>query len=214
MVEGVPPAQVLAGVRQNAALFFEEYPARTVNNVYFDTPELRNYHQNVDGNRDRVKVRIRWYGSLFGLIRHPVLEIKRKRGLLGTKDSAPLPPFELQTRVGGAQIQAWVRGSPLPAMLRRELDPVEPVLLNRYRRHYFRSADRRLRLTVDTNLEFYHMAPHQHSVVHRVQAWPFVVVELKYDDRDHTHAAEALNGLPFRLHRMSKYVFGINLLRS
>lgn len=214
VVEGATAAEVLAGVRQNGAMFFEEFPQRVVNNIYFDTPSLRNYHQNVDGDRDRVKVRVRWYGPLFGHARKPVLELKRKQGLLGTKDSAVLPALEVHPRLSGAAILDWLKAAPLAPILRRDVEGVEPVLMNRYHRRYFRSADRRLRLTVDTGLEFYHIALHQHTVLHRARAKPFVIVEVKYEDEDHDLAAVAVNDLPFRLHRMSKYVLGMELLRG
>ena len=52
-------------VRHHPALFFQEYAPRIVNNIYLDTPDLRNYHQNVEGHSQRTKLRARWYGSLF-----------------------------------------------------------------------------------------------------------------------------------------------------
>src|SRR5882672_3959960 len=92
LIEDIAPAEVEAGVRHNPALFYTEYPPRAVNNIYFDSADLRHYHRNVDGHHERVKARIRWYGPLFGQVLHPVLEIKRKQGLLGSKAAARLRP--------------------------------------------------------------------------------------------------------------------------
>lgn len=44
------------------------------------------YQDNLIGISDRMKVRIRWYGALLGLIEEPVLELKIKRGFLGGND--------------------------------------------------------------------------------------------------------------------------------
>ena len=214
VVEGPTLPEVVGAVRQNVALFFEEYPARKVNNIYFDTADLRNYRQNIDGHSERAKVRIRWYGDLLGLVRRPVLEVKRKQGLLGTKDAAPLPPFDMNPGFGGVHAIAVVRAAPLSLALRREVETVEPALMNRYHRLYFRSADRRLRLTLDSGLEFYHMARHHNTFLRHARVRPIVVLELKYADDAHLDAARAVNSLPFRLGRMSKYVLGIEMLRG
>ena len=56
--------------------FKEIFNKRKVNNIYFDTPEYYFYFCNLIGNQDRTKVRIRWYGDLFGYI-NPSLEFKK-----------------------------------------------------------------------------------------------------------------------------------------
>ena len=71
---------------KNHPYFFKEiFKERFINNIYFDTPNLSNYYANVDGNYNRRKVRIRWYGNLLGEIENPKLEIKIKQGELGNK---------------------------------------------------------------------------------------------------------------------------------
>ena len=67
-------------VKTHPAIFSEIYQLRNVNNMYFDSFRLVNYSDNVDGSSDRIKIRIRWYGELFGKIKNPVLEIKEKKG--------------------------------------------------------------------------------------------------------------------------------------
>ena len=67
-------------VRLNSFVFSEIYSSRYINNIYFDTYSFSNYFDNVDGLSDRFKVRIRWYGELFGIINEPKLEIKLKKG--------------------------------------------------------------------------------------------------------------------------------------
>jgi len=82
--------------------------------------------------------------------------------------------------------------------------------VNRYRRHYFCSSDRKVRLTIDSDLTFYRFERHANCFLRRVHVPALVVLELKYSDAASTEAASVANQLPFRMTRMSKYVFGLN----
>ena len=75
--------EAVALVKLNSAMFTEIFHHRFVNNIYFDSFRLNNYHENVAGDSRRIKIRVRWYGELFGDIERPVLEIKIRNGLLG-----------------------------------------------------------------------------------------------------------------------------------
>jgi hypothetical protein len=88
-------AEVLALVRRPPALFREAYPPRSVNNNYFDSPALRDYHDHIQGVACRSKTRIRWYGSCGAAVERPVLERKIKQGAVGGKVSHPLPAIDL-----------------------------------------------------------------------------------------------------------------------
>ncbi|MCP5050112.1 MAG: VTC domain-containing protein, partial [bacterium] len=82
-------------IKFHPAMFSEIYRQRYVNNIYFDSPDMKHYEDNVSGTEKRQKVRIRWYGDLFGGVETPVLEIKRKTGVLGSKDGYKLSAFEM-----------------------------------------------------------------------------------------------------------------------
>jgi hypothetical protein len=209
-IEGATLAEVEHHVRHHPALFFPEYAPRIVNNIYLDSPHLQNYWQNIDGHSRRAKLRVRWYGALFGPVPKPVLERKCKTGLLGTKQSAKLNAFEFGERTSAQSVRQLLESSPLPENFRHELRHNEPSLVNRYRRLYFRSADRRVRLTIDSDLSFYRFHRHTNSFLTRVAAPHLVVLELKYADAAGADAANVAGALPFRMTRMSKYVFGLN----
>ena len=98
LVEELMPPQVAALIKQHPRLFYSPYPPRYVNNLYLDTPEMDHYYDNVNGALQRRKVRVRWYGQPFGEIKHPMLEVKVKHGLVGTKHTYPLPPFRMNAR--------------------------------------------------------------------------------------------------------------------
>ena len=203
-------AEIEQHVRHHPSLFFAEYAPRTVNNIYFDSPDLRNYHQNVNGHSHRAKLRVRWYGNLFGPVPQAVLEQKSKRGHVGTKQSARLAPFEFGRQTSARDVQEWLEASSLPENLRHETRHAEPTLVNRYRRQYFRSANRQVRLTVDSELAFFRFQRHTNPFLARVETPGVLVVELKYNDAAAEEAVAVANELPFRMTRMSKYVFGLN----
>jgi hypothetical protein len=202
-------AEMEALIRFHPAVFREIYHARYVNNVYFDTPSLDHYHANVRGIADRVKCRIRWYGKPTGPIAMPVLELKRKHGLLGTKESHPLQPFDLDDRFDARLV---LEKSDLTPKLRFELASLRPMLMNRYRRRYFLSHDGKYRLTLDSELAYRTVGPG----VARFPAWlpgdGRVIVELKFAVGGEEGASRIATRFPFRLTRSSKYVLGIEAL--
>jgi hypothetical protein len=208
-IAGASLAEVEHHVRHHPALFCPEYAPRIVNNIYLDSPDLRNYHQNINGHSHRAKLRARWYGQLFGLVPQAVLEQKCKRGHLGAKYSARLAPFEFEQQVSAAVVRRWLETSSLPENLHHEIQRAEPTLVNHYRRQYFRSSDRQVRLTIDSDLAFFRFRRHLNSFLARVEVPALVVLELKYSDAASEAAASVANQLPFRMTRMSKYVFGL-----
>ena len=66
------------------AFFKEIYYERRVNNIYLDSFDYANYYANINGEQNRVKQRIRWYGDTFDA-KTPILEYKIKHGELGIK---------------------------------------------------------------------------------------------------------------------------------
>ena len=65
--------QVKSLIRFHPNLFSQIFHERFVNNIYFDTENFKNYFDNIGGNMDRMKIRIRWYGDCFMFIDKPVL---------------------------------------------------------------------------------------------------------------------------------------------
>ncbi|HOX00831.1 MAG TPA: VTC domain-containing protein [Candidatus Paceibacterota bacterium] len=209
IAQGLSLDETLALIRLHPALFRSAYPARQVNNVYLDSPALRDYLDHVHGAARRLKTRIRWYGIENGAIEIPVLERKLKSGHVSGKESHPLPPLPLDGALPTKTVDAALDGASLPSLLRAELRHLEPALVNRYERHYFLSADGRFRLTVDTRLLFFGVRPSTGSIVGLPSGNGSPVIELKFSPEHAATAAAIANALPFRMVRFSKYVLGI-----
>lgn len=208
----VPVREIELTVRLHPSLFRVAYPPREINNVYFDTPGMSSYHEHTNGSANRRKTRIRWYGSAHGQVSKPILEFKGKRGLVNFKRSERLPAFLFEGTVNDSSMIAMCRENGTSPDVIDHLASRRPVLFNRYRRQYFETADRLVRLTIDHELQFADLRDRPHCRRATFAEEGLVVIELKYR-RDHErHGALAASELPFRLDRLSKYVRGVQRL--
>ena len=171
---------------------------------------MTNYHDNISGLGQRIKIRIRWYGNTFGMIKKPILEIKIKNNELGSKLSYPLKPFILNKNTTSKEIQHEIfKKSNLPEWLLNHLKCINPTLLNKYERKYFRSANKKYRITLDYNMNYYEL--HQINNSFTIPEHdPNIILELKYGVKSEHSAHKITNKFPFRLTKSSKYITGIN----
>jgi hypothetical protein len=200
-------------IKLNPAIFREAFHIRQINNVYFDSFELGNYYDNVDGQSRRTKQRIRWYGETFTKVEKPILEFKIKSGFLGLKESFVLPAFDINSSENDLDLGKLTEKAELPENIRVRLKDLRPTLLNRYKRKYFLSHDGSLRVTIDWDLEFFRINNNGQQMSQSVKLSHYIV-ELKYGYADEEKALKVSNAFPFRLTKSSKYVDGIDNLAS
>lgn len=201
-------------IRIHPAFFKEIYWERQVNNIYFDTPGLRHYFDNVVGKSERKKVRIRWYGETSGIIEKPVLEFKIKSGTLGKKASFDLAPIDLDSDLDFEYFQILFKASNLPEIVVEELKALKPKLLNKYTRRYYRSADHNYRFTVDYHLNYFDFSKVSISLGLGKKDLQNTILELKYDQKHDDQASDITQHLPIRMSKSSKYVNGIDIVRN
>ncbi len=89
-VPAVLLGEVDAWVRLHPVHWRRTYPARRVNNLYFDTADYAGLNANLAGIAERAKLRLRWYGPDLGAIEQAQLELKRRQGSGGWKEIVPL----------------------------------------------------------------------------------------------------------------------------
>jgi hypothetical protein len=190
--------------------FRSPYPDRVVNNIYFDGHDYRSYGENLSGASERVKLRYRWYGESETPERGQ-LELKCKRNFYGWKmrfpvAGAPYASGDTWRRLRGRMMEQltpegrfWLTAHPFA------------VLLNRYRRQYYVSADGRVRATIDTGLRVcdqrFKPVP---NFARRANIAPSIVVEFKFARVDRLFASDILQGIPLRVSRHSKYMVGVS----
>ena len=194
--------------------FREIYHRRTVNNIYFDSPAYHYYHQNVSGDAEREKIRLRWYGDQFGAINAPVLEIKKKYGVVGDKLSFALSEIQKNLNTLGVStlrtlIEEQLYKTDNLALYAR-MKTLTSTLFNSYERRYFLSDCKRFRITVDYNMAFYNPNyPHFESSKVAIND---VVLELKYELDHDKSCRELTQHFSSRLSKNSKYVRGVALI--
>lgn len=196
-------------IKYNPACFREIHHQRTVNNIYFDSLAYDSYYRNLEGDTDRIKARIRWYGDLFGKIENAVLEFKIKKGSLGKKDYYQLQPFQLDEHFSKKELLSALSSGEIPRNIRDIMMSLYPALLNSYSRKYFLSADKQFRLTIDKDQIFYRISYNNNTFLNNVKIRHAVVLELKYDVSLQEEANKISNGFPFIMTKNSKYLQGI-----
>ena len=93
-IEDLSSHEVECILKTQSFFFSDIFKPRYINNIYFDSLSMQSYYENVFGDANRWKARIRWYGDLCGHIAKPTLEFKIKKGLVGFKDSFSLNAFD------------------------------------------------------------------------------------------------------------------------
>jgi SPX domain protein involved in polyphosphate accumulation len=207
-------SQILNYFLTHSSSFKIAYPDRFVNNVYFDTNEFSMFRHGVEGDSQRIKVRMRWYGDMESSEIIPTLELKRKFGHVGDKMKWKLSTFQTtQAMLKAAQQVDLLLDSNANdySILYTVLPQLRPVLINRYKRKYLISADQKYRVTIDTGMSYYpnttNIPKSQNS-----EKTDGIIVEVKYSPSDHDGVGIITNQIPIRLSKFSKYLNGVEML--
>lgn len=177
------------------------YEPRWINNIYSDFDDMRSLQENIDGLSDRMKTRFRWYGNAFGKI-NITAEQKIKSDDVNRKNSLKLGEFNFQNHGETAQLFSKISEKLLETDnqgLFWNAQQQHPTLINRYHRTYYMSLDNQVRITIDTDLQYYNCqfeTSSQHD---------YIIIELK------SPSENLISGdlLPLQLSKSSKYVEGM-----
>ncbi len=213
-LEGVSRDDVELLLKLHPAIFSEIYNERIINSIYFDSLDLEHYFDNINGVSRRIKVRIRWYGNMFGFIEKPTLELKLKHNLYVGKLLYRLNPFTMDNTFDISTIRKIFNSSSLDETLRCHLMELGFSLLNRYKRKYFLSANKKYRITIDSDMKIFKLAPYQNNFLCEFTDYSNTILELKYNETDDEFVDEISTFFPFRMTRSSKYVDGITKLHQ
>ena len=200
--------RVLNWLYQHPSCLQIEHPDRQVNNIYFDSLVHQSFCENIFGSSSKHKVRLRWYGDC----RNPEnssLEIKCKRNQLNWKLI-----YKIQEDLGKhgwnwRKILPEIRKQlPLDAKKWLEMYP-QPILINRYKRKYFVSRDKKVRITLDKDLSIYDQSRKPSPNYSLKSNFPNVMVlEIKFSSELRSHVVRTYGNIPLRGSRFSKYVSG------
>ena len=185
------------------------YADTLVTSVYFDDAGLGSYYDNLEGNGERVKLRLRWYDDRE---RRFFFEIKRRRYSKSIKDRLEIESTVPLTAVDYRTIRNRLRDR-LPESCRELLlARPDPILITRYRRWYYVAADR-TRVTLDSELEWFdqcgRVKPNLRFAAHSPRS---AILELKSERGDDGRLDALLHPLRLRPTRSSKYAVGCQRL--
>lgn len=196
----------LAELRLSQQVLRPHHPTRTVQSIYLDTHDGRAMRDNLDGIRDREKVRFRWYGPHAGSARG-TLERKIRSDRLGWKVSQALP---VPIRIVGAsrtEFTGSVREQAGHAFAEAFASSIGPALWVAYERDYFVSGNGKVRVTADRNLRSFDLRHAPSITDSRVLPMPrLAVLEFKAAPEDERLIDALLAQVPVLAHRCSKYV--------
>lgn len=206
--------RVLNWLRQHNSCLVTEYPDRQVNNIYFDSYNHQSYCDNIYGSSTKSKIRLRWYGESKEP-QNSSLEIKCKRNQLNWKLIYKIKG-ELEKNGGDwRSICSEIRLQlPVEAREWMEMSPL-PVLINRYKRKYFVSRDKKVRVTLDTDLNIYDQSQKPFpNYTFKANMPKVLVLEVKFARDLRDHVTHMFGDIPLRGSRFSKYVSGVFSINS
>lgn len=201
-IEGLALSVILQTIRMHPAGLSKIHPDRQINNIYFDTPDLTTYKENVMGLANRDKFRVRWYGFDPFAIQKPKLEIKHRRNNVGYKTTHLVEVFDFENLTPLIQQVNSLSGT--SALLR-------PTLQNSYKRAYFGTRDEKFRVTIDWDLSYASMLTSNQFIKHQHSEKNVFIMEVKYEQELEGEADRISQFFPFRSTKNSKYVTGIEL---
>jgi len=195
-------------------LFFSQvHTPRRVNNVYYDTADMRHYRAAINGCSRRLKVRIRWYEDELSSAQ---LELKIRHASVGTKIIVKLPELTIDSFFCEGGVRKILGDSDAINHKALEVigeDCLYPVLYNSYSREYYLSKLTAIRATIDTDLRFSDPGGlGDHMTTSRLCSEG--VIEFKYPLSLGIDEVLGFSTVPWRLSRFSKYVTGLSMLRN
>lgn len=208
VTEAIDEFKILNLIKTHQLCFKKEYDDRLVNNIYFDSADLQCFQENLAGVSNRQKYRLRWYGNTND-VKSANFEIKTKKNELGWKEifdikfEKPLSEIPLQ------QLSKIIFQQLPEKQSQNFLTASMPILCNSYRRSYFTSHDKKIRLTLDKNLQVYNQQNQQILNGKLPENTPdILIMECKFDKEGADYAQKHLKKFPVRISKSSKYVFG------
>lgn len=199
---------IAQNIKRSLILFSEEYQDRWVNNIYFDNSNMDSMYQSIEGDYMRYKTRLRWYDDYLFFFK-PKLELKIKKGYMNTKKAFACS-YSKKNINSPFSINKIENLSLFPKVI---LTNMRPVITNRYFRKYLISSDKKVRITIDSELRFSLLKNKIMSNLTWEKTNKLSVIELKFNDFNEVprHLMTLLNK-HYSLSQMSKYTYGLQLV--
>jgi len=190
------------------------YPDRCVHSLYFDDVSFSSVRDNLAGVSERKKFRLRWYQNIQGNgTGVPVFELKVREGRLGRKINFKFPDFQGDPmKLNHREIMLQVNHR----LAEQEFifdDYLAPTLKVSYVRSYYEDLEG-LRITMDSDIIFHGVSPHQNLGETLPTRYPFKIMELKFSPPMKIRVSKLIKPLHLTPKRHSKYLVGLAMMRQ
>ena len=194
----------------NCAPIIHESKVSTNHTLYFDDEQFSSYHENRYGISRRWKARIRWYGMDD---RKVFFEFKKRSNVFSSKDRMEIHLPTPITHISYPDLKKILRQQLSPEQYERFLFRSNPILINDYKREYFRDPHSKIRLTLDYDIRCFNQMhtlkpsfKYQHHVGH------VVILECKIPIDSLEGLERLLSPLVLRTIQSSKYILCLHTL--
>ena len=205
-------SEVIPFIMLDTAGFSKEYPDRIVNSLYYDSDNLDSYSDSLSGGGCRTKFRLRWYNESMTCTKLTA-EAKIKRNHVGWKERAditlPKPLDNMPFTQLSKSISEQIFNETLLSVFKEN---TSPTMLISYHRQYYCSNNKKIRITVDSKIQYYNQHFSQ-ALAHSIApvTCDNIILECKFLVCDKEEANRVIRSLPFRPWKNSKYVIGVKL---
>jgi len=202
--------QIISWIMMHSSNFSKSYDDRWINSIYFDSSNYQSYASNLSGQSARTKLRYRWYGNK----RMPSagqLELKNKRNYFGWKKTFKVNQAPFSAGDNWNKVKSKI-ASQLPLEASHILKMYNfPIVINRYKRNYFCSIDKKIRITVDRNQIVHDQRFHSIPSLYKKANLPnTIVIEVKFNRDNFELASDVMQGFPVRVSKHSKYINAVD----
>lgn len=191
--------QLIISIYKSPFRFNKLYNSRQVNSLYFDDKNFTSILENLDGVNFKKKIKLRWYGNSH-FINSCALEIKEKKGFICRK---LVKEIDL-----GKQVKFDFDGiNYLKAKVLKNLNyklNLIPVLSTHYKRNYYLSGNKKIRATLDYNIQSNQIVYKNFFIFKK--NFPQFVYELKYDCSLDRYVRNNIFNITSRYSKNSKYI--------
>ena len=193
--------------------FFKEYDDRNVNNIYFDSFNYKAFNDNLVGLPSRLKVRYRWYGNLLSQNKknEGSLEFKFKKNIYGYKKVFKIKNLTINFNSHLSDIKKKFLKTLTPEYKILFNKNSQEILINQYKREYFISKNRKLRITLDRNIKIFdqRLTFKKPNFRSKNYTQDYLVIEFKFNKNDKAFLNDLDINVPIKASRNSKYINGV-----
>tara|TARA_B100000767_G_C19725089_1_gene519114 strand:- start:177 stop:893 length:717 start_codon:yes stop_codon:yes gene_type:complete len=198
--------------------FKKSFENRSVNSLYYDTPNLDFAYSNISGESRRIKLRARWYGNCdenffesFSREKQSFkFEIKRKNNSLSNKIIISKVNYNSKDSIKNRQnnLKKKISSEILnhPELFKLMIDDI--VFIGYNREYYENFISPKIRLTIDKDIVCSKSQTFSNLKKTNVSI-NYTIVELKFFQEDSITVKGIMSNFPFRQVRSSKYLYSL-----